>query len=73
MPIGINERIDEDTMNYYESFYDILHTPDFNDKSRLLKPQHRMQVVGNPKNKKCRFCGKGENEVSFKKIAQFIY
>lgn len=69
MSIGINESIDAETMYYYELFYDILHTPDFNDKSRLLKPQHGMQVIGNSKNKKCRFCGKGENEVSFKKVA----
>ena len=60
MPIGINERIDEETMNYYESFYDIL-------SYGLLK--HKMQVIGSPQNKTCRFCGKGENEVSFKKTA----
>lgn len=69
MQIGIRDKIDTKVIHYYDSFYDVLHTPDYNDKSRLLKPQHGMRVIGNPKNKKCRFCGKGENEVSFKKIA----
>lgn len=69
MQIGINERIDSEIIHYYESFYDVLRTPDFNDKSRLLKPKHGIQVIGNSQNKQCRFCGKGEDEVSFKKIA----
>lgn len=69
MNIGINLRIDPQTIQYYESSYDILRTPDFNDKSRLLKPEHSLKKIGNPKDKKCRFCGKKEGEVSFKKIA----
>lgn len=69
MQIGVKETFSQKTLQYYELFYDILRTPDFNDESRLLKPKHGIQVVGNSQNKKCRFCGKGENEVSFKKIA----
>lgn len=69
MNIGINENIDPEQISFYESFYDILRTPDFNEKSRLLKPEHGLHYYGSPKNKVCRFCGKSEGEVSFKKIA----
>ena len=69
MHIGIKDTIDPYVLQYYESFYDILRTPDNNDKSRLLKLEHGIRTIGNPKDKRCRFCGKGENEVSFKKIA----
>jgi len=67
--IGINEKIEPKILEYYESFYDILRTPDFDDKSRLLKPLHGIHTIGYSQNKKCRFCGKGEKEVSFNKIA----
>ncbi len=40
MKIGINEKIEPEIIEYYESFYDVLRTPDFDDKSRLLKPMH---------------------------------
>lgn len=69
MCIGIKKTIDPEALQYYESFYDILRTPDFVDQSRLLKPKHGMQIIGYSPTKKCRFCGKCENEVSFKKIA----
>lgn len=69
MQIGINEKIEPEILKYYESFYDILRTPDFNSNSRLLKPLHGIHTLGNSKNKKCRFCGKGEKEVRFDKIA----
>lgn len=69
MNIGINENIDPKVISFYESFYDLLRTPDFNENSRLLKPGHGMRYYGSPKNKVCRFCGKSEGEVSFKKIA----
>lgn len=62
MHIGIKDTY---ALQYYESFYDILRTPDYNNKSRLLKPEHGIQTIGSPKDKRCRFCGKGENEVSF--------
>lgn len=69
MKIGIKEMIDPETRDYYEAFYDILRTPDFDDKSRVLKPLHGMKTIGYSKKKICRFCGKDENEVSFNKIA----
>ena len=69
MKIGINTMIEPEIIEYYESFYDILRTPDFDDKSRVLKPLHGMHIIGNSQKKICRFCGKGENEVSFNKIA----
>lgn len=69
MRIGVKETVDPYVLQYYDSFYDILRTPDFDDKSRLLKPEHGIQTIGSPINKKCRFCGKNEEEVSFEKIA----
>lgn len=69
MQIGINENIAPEVIQYYDKFYNVLRTPDFNDESRLLKPQHGIQTIGASKNKKCRFCGKNENEVSFRKVA----
>ena len=36
MKIGINETIEPERIEYYESFYDILRTPDFDDNSRKL-------------------------------------
>lgn len=69
MNLGINKFMDKDVVEYYESFYDILRTPEFDEKSRVLKPEHGMRYLGSPKNKVCRFCGKNETEVSFKKIA----
>lgn len=69
MKIGINEKIEPEIIEYYESFYDVLRTPDFDDKSRLLKPMHGTKEQGCAKNKKCRFCDKDENEASFNNIA----
>lgn len=69
MQIGINTKVDPQIIEYYKSCYDILRTPDFDDKSRLLKPNHGVKAIGHPKNRKCRFCGKDEKEVSFSKIA----
>ena len=69
MNIGINDNIDPAVISFYDTFYDILRTPDFNENSRLLKPEHGMHYYGSSKNKVCRFCGKSEGEVSFKKIA----
>lgn len=69
MQIGINEKIEPELLKYYESFYDVLRTPDFDDKSRLLKPLHGIHTIGYSQNKKCRFCGRDEKEVTFDKIA----
>lgn len=69
MKVGIKENIDKYIVKYYESFYDLVHTIDFDEKSRLLIPKHGIKTIGYSKNKKCRFCGRGENEVIFKKIA----
>lgn len=69
MRIGIRENVDPQIEQYYTCFYDILRTPDFNDNGRLLNPKYGKRKLGVSKNKKCRFCGKDENETSFKKIA----
>ncbi|MFA9466919.1 MAG: HNH endonuclease [Velocimicrobium sp.] len=69
MRVGIKEDLNPYTIQYYETFYDIVHTPDFDEKSRLLMPKHGIHTIGYSNNKKCRFCGKGEDEVSFNKIA----
>lgn len=69
MKVGIKKEVDSNTVQYYESFYDVVRTPDFDEKSRLLIPNHGMNTIGCSKNKICRFCGKGEDEVNFKKIA----
>lgn len=69
MKIGIKEEFDDKLLQYYEKYYDILRTPDFDDESRLLKPRHGIQIIGPSKNKKCRFCGKDERETKFTKIA----
>lgn len=58
MKIGIKEMIDPETRDYYEAFYDILRTPDFDDKSRVLKPLHGMKTIGYSKKKICRFAVK---------------
>lgn len=69
MNIGIRNDIEREPVGYYESNYDILRTPNFVDKTRLLKPEHGLSYLGNPAHKVCRFCGKSEPEVSFKKVA----
>lgn len=69
MEIGVKEDFNYDVIKYYDMHYDILPTPNLDDESRLLIPKHGMRVVGNSKDKVCRFCGKNESEVSFKKIA----
>lgn len=69
MNIGIKQDIDPKIIQYYDRFYDILRTPDFEDHTRLLKPEHGIRTIGSAHNRKCRFCGKDEGEVTFKKIA----
>lgn len=69
MQIGVKEDLDYGVIKYYDSYYDVLPTPNFDDKSRLLIPKHGMQTVGNSKDKICRFCHKNGSEVSFKKVA----
>lgn len=69
MQIGIKEEIDYKSVQYYEKYYDILRTPDFNDTSRLLKPNHGIHTIGASHNKKCWFCGKDESETKFTEIA----
>lgn len=69
MKIGNKKNINSDIIKYYELNYDLVRTPDFDEKSRLLKPENGVHAIGYSKNKTCRFCGKGEDEVSFKKIA----
>lgn len=69
MKVGIKKDVNLNTVQYYESFYDVVRTPDFDEKSRLLIPNHGMNTIGCSKYKICRFCGKDEDEVSFKKIA----
>ena len=72
MNIGIKPQYEWNTktLEFYENSYQILRTPDFDDSTRLLKPQNGKQVLGNYGSAKtCRFCGKSEPEVTFKKVA----
>lgn len=70
MNVGIMENIDRDVLEFYEMNYDVVETPDYKNSTRLLKPEHKKHYLGaNLKHKICRFCGKGEPEVTFKKIA----
>ena len=68
MQKGIKEEIDFELEQYYDKYYDILRTPDFDDKSRLLKPKHRIQTIGTPINKKCRFAEKMRAKQHFQKL-----
>jgi len=67
--IGIKETVKAETKKYYETNYDLLRTPNFDERYRLLSPKYGKQEIGNPVHKICRFCGKTEKKVSFKKIA----
>lgn len=62
-------KINDGSREFYNINYDILRTPDFDENTRVLKPEHGIHYLGNPKNKVCRFCRKNEKEVTFKKIA----
>ena len=66
---GINPRISPEVLQFYDTNYDVLRTPDFRDESRLLKPAHGINVIGSATHKVCRFCGKEESDVSFDMIA----
>nr|WP_297767890.1 HNH endonuclease [uncultured Butyrivibrio sp.] len=71
MRIGVksaNNLIDPRLM-FYETNYDILPTPNFLDKTRLLKAEHGITYLGNRNKKECRFCGKRVPETTFRKIA----
>lgn len=70
--IGVKEHIDPELMNFYKSYYDVMRTPDFDEKTRLLKPKHGLKKIGQSQNRVCRFCGKTEKEVTFKKVAHIF-
>lgn len=72
MKVGIKKDLNLINVQYYKSFYDVVRTPDSDEKSRILIPNHGINTIGCSKNKICRFCGKGEDEVSFKKIAHAL-
>ena len=67
MKLGIRTKadIDKKSMIFYETNYDIVPSPDFLEKTRLLKPEHGLSFLGSPKNRICRFCHRSEPEVSF--------
>lgn len=69
MNIGIKNCLNTGTLQFYNQNYDILRTPNFDDETRLLKPQHGLNYLGNKKHKVCRFCGKEEPGVTFAKDA----
>lgn len=69
MKMGMKRDIDSELIKYYDSFYDVVRTPDFDDRSRLLNPIYGKRELGNATNKRCRFCDRDENEVTFNKIA----
>ncbi|WP_031492581.1 HNH endonuclease [Succinivibrio dextrinosolvens] len=69
MNIGICDNPDKTALMFYENNYEVLRTPDFDESTRTLKPAHKIKYLGNSKKKICRFCGKSEPEVKFKKVA----
>lgn len=72
MNIGINWNIDPRIVAFYNTYYDVVDTPDFNNQTRFLKPEHGIRKIGYQKIKTCRFCHKSEPEVSFKKTAHIF-
>lgn len=66
------EYFDKQVILFYERNYDILRTPDFDERTRLLKNNHGMKYLGRKDNKTCRFCGKKEPDVTFRKIAHAL-
>jgi hypothetical protein len=69
MNIGIRTEFESTSFEYYKQNYDIVRTPDFDEKTRILKPQHGLKKLGPSYKKKCRFCGRDESEVKFRKVA----
>jgi hypothetical protein len=55
---------DRHAIMFYDQNYVIVDTPDFNNQTRLLKPNNGLKYIG-IKRKTCRFCGKNEPDVSF--------
>lgn len=88
MKVGIRPLNDLDfqTLNFYERNYSVVDTPDFQDDTRLLKPDKNaysphsrrrgysgMKMVGNDgAGRRCRFCGRSYPEVTFEKVAHAI-
>lgn len=72
MNIGVNRNIEPRKSAFYHTYYDVVYTPNFNNQTRLLKPEHGIRKIGYQKKKKCRFCHKSEPEVPFKKIAHIF-
>lgn len=70
--IGIKTYIDPELGKFYNLYYDVVRTPDFDDKTRLLKPKHGLKKIGQSQNRVCRFCGKNETEVTFKNDAHIF-
>lgn len=54
----------EQAISFYETHYDVL-------ESWLLTPGNKV-MLGDRANRRCRFCGKGRPEVTFKKVAHAI-
>lgn len=72
MNIGVNMNIDPMSLAFYNAYYDVVDSPDFRYQTRLLKSGRGIRKIGYQKKKKCRFCHKGEPEVTFTKIAHIF-
>jgi len=70
--IGVKPYSDPEFKKFYDSYYDVVRTPDFDDKTRLLKPKHGLKKIGQSQNRVCRFCGKNDKEVPFKEDAHIF-
>lgn len=46
MNVGINFNIDNDKALFYNTYYDVVDSPDFNNATRLLKPKHGIKTIG---------------------------
>ena len=67
MNIGINPRIDEKTCQYYDLFYDVLPTPDGDEKSRLLYPRHGIKKLARKRTEHAAFATKKNQKRASKK------
>lgn len=72
MNIGPNYEIKPFLMWFYDHYYDVLPTPDYNNETRFLNGAHGKRFLGNSHKKICRFCGKSSPEFSFSNVAHAL-
>lgn len=63
MKLGVTNP-DKQALNFYTQNYYVVDTPDFSKATRLMKSDNGLKYIGDKRNI-CRFCRKGEPDVSF--------